>query len=249
MATQVQEAPAQTNLNRDELVKAYLPLVRRIASRMSHYSSADMGFEDLVSCGTLGLIQAADRFSPDTGVGFSAFASPRIRGAILDALRTNDHLPRSVRRSLRATRIAEEGLAQRLGRTPSDGELAAEANLEPAQVRTLATMESRPPTSLDALISVGSDGEQVSVAEAVADPFALDFVQNLEHQELVAELAEAIQSLAERERLVITLRYYEALTVREIAAMLNVSETRVSQICARAVRRLRAYLEPQAAVA
>lgn len=227
---------------RDALVAEHLGLVHFVARQIFRTLSSEAEFEELLSAGTLGLIGAFESFDRTRGLAFSTFAAPRIRGSILDELRRQDHVSRSVRRKARELGAAGAELTRVLGRPPVDGELAAELDVDVAQVwRWRTEIEGVATVSLDRA-SADSDGRAVTLADTLADEQpSIDELLN--HEQEVAQLKLALLALNEQERTVLSLCYYEELKLHEIATVLEVTESRVSQIRTRALGRLRAAMQ------
>jgi RNA polymerase sigma factor for flagellar operon FliA len=227
---------------RQELVEIYARVVKYVAGRMAiglpHYVDQN----DLVSAGLLGLIQAIDNFDPDRGIKFETYAIPRIRGAILDELRSQDWFPRSLRRKARQLEEAYTNLEARFGRTATDEELAKELGLSRNELSTMIEEVSVATIiSLDAESS--GDGEDAtSLGEYLPDPKAEDVEDKVSSQEMVQLIASGLEELPEKEQLVLILYYYEDLTLKEIGAILDVTESRVCQIHTKAVMRLKSKL-------
>ncbi len=222
---------------REELIREYAILARRAVERLQFTPWGCVSTDDLVSHAVIGLINAVDRYDPEMGVPFEGFAMPRIRGAILDALRRLDWAPRSVRAEENRLRRAYAHLEAVLGRTPSDDEVARELGLETSELEHLVSDISRSSVlSLDDLVSGSEDstsrGERTPAGNAF-DPY----VQQ-EKTEARRRLVEAIQALPEREKLVVSLYYEKDLTLKEIGRVLGVTEQRVSQIHTKAMLRL-----------
>lgn len=238
------------NDNRQSMIREHLPLVHRVVRHMGSKAPNGMDYEDLVAFGTIGLIEAVDRFDGTRGHNFAAFAAPRIRGAIIDQLRVMDPLSRHVRRHVKEIERSAVELTQALGRTPTRVEIARAAGIDPEQYYRATAISARVPVSLDAWFSSDPEGDgEASMDDRLADPNGTDFTEHIEEEELLGDLARAVEGLPERERLVVSLRFYEGLTLREIAEIFNVSETRVSQLCARAVSRLRSKIAGPAPLA
>lgn len=213
------------------------PLVTRIAKQFASRVPANVTFDDLMQVGLVGLLEAARRFDPAEGVPFEAFATLRIRGAMNDELRTHDWMPRARRRDLRQVEEAARALAQRQGRKVTESEVAAELGLPLATVQaTVADSDVGRPW----MLSPGDD-EGVAIEERFEDPAADPLAQCFEGR-FRADLARSIEGLPERERLVMGLYYEEELNLREIAAVLDVTESRVCQIHRQAVERLQDVL-------
>ncbi|WP_236777811.1 FliA/WhiG family RNA polymerase sigma factor [Anoxybacter fermentans] len=230
---------------RNLLIEKYTPLVKYVAGRVKLVVPPQIEFDDLVSFGIIGLIQAIDRFDPERGVKFSTYAAVRIRGAIIDELRAQDWISRSSREKAKRLHQAYKKLEQTLGRLPEDEEVARELGLDLKEYNKLV-MEANIPelTSLESLINPDSGlqlmdqipGENERPEEIVYD------------KEIKRLLVEAIDRLKEQEKLVLALYYYEELTQMEIAQVLDLSPARVSQIHAKAVLRLRGMLSRKRAL-
>ncbi len=231
---------------RDILIQAYLPLVKQVAGRLSMGLPPQVEEDDLVASGVIGLLEALERFNPNLDTTFKTFATWRIRGAMLDELRRLSWPPRSLFQRLRQLQAAEQKLGHQLGREPSNQELALELDWSPETVEQVYTqMNNHSLVSLESLLftPAGSGspegGEELLRAEG---PFATP-EDSLEKEERRDVLANAIEGLTEREKLVLALYYKEELTLKEIGAVLKVSTARVSQIHARALRNLRVKLQ------
>jgi RNA polymerase sigma factor FliA len=235
---------------REQLVLAYSPLVKFVAGRMSSGLPAHIEEADLISYGLLGLIGAIERFDPQREIKFETFAVSRIKGSIIDELRSLDWVPRSVRAKAREIESAQTKLEHEFGRVPSDKEVAdkLEMTLEDFQ-ESLLQISNSTVVALDELWTVSdSSGDQVSLLDTMKDPNAVDPARELGVSELKDRLANAISRLPEREKLVIALYYYENLTLREIGEVLGVTESRVSQLHTKAVLRLKSRLQTEVEV-
>jgi RNA polymerase sigma factor for flagellar operon FliA len=224
--------------------------VKFVAGRMSTGLPAHIEESDLISYGLLGLIGAIERFDPARQIKFETFAVSRIKGSIIDELRSLDWVPRSVRARAREIEAAQVKLERELGRAPSDPELAAklEMTVEALQ-ESLMQIANSTVVALDELWTVSdSSGDQVSLLDTMKDPNAVDPAKELGVSELKDRLANAIARLPEREKLVIALYYYENLTLREIGEVLGVTESRVSQLHTKAVLRLKSRLQSEVEV-
>ncbi|HEX6038392.1 FliA/WhiG family RNA polymerase sigma factor [Longimicrobium sp.] len=220
----------------------HLGLVHHVARQLKRGLAADADLEELVSAGTLGLMEAARGFDPSRGLAFSTFAAPRIRGAILDELRRHDPLPRSVRRRSRDTSSAREALTRELGRAPSDRELAAHMGVDLETFsRWRADAEGGVRISIDRPVR---DGDERSPApmDVLHDEDAPTVEDRINRQEEAALLRDAILGLKDQERVVLSLYYFEEMKLHEIATVLEVTESRVSQIRTKALARLRVEL-------
>jgi len=232
---------------RERLVLSYSPLVKYVVGRMMSNLPSHIEQSDLASYGLMGLLSAIDRYEPDRGVRFESYAMTRIKGAIIDELRTLDWAPRSLR--LRARQIEQAGLRleHKLQRAPTDEELAEALGVAPEDLREdLARIANSTILALDDAwgLSSGGDGGATlgdTVREEGADPAEIH-----ESGEVRAAIADAIARLPEKEKVVIALYYYDNLTLKEIGEVLGVTESRVSQLRAKAVLALRAKLRDHA---
>ena len=232
---------------RENLVLAYSPLVKFVAGRMSSGLPAHIEESDLISYGLLGLIGAIERFDLSREIKFETFAVARIKGSIIDELRSLDWMPRSVRAKAREIEATQTKLEHELGRAPTDQEVAdkLEVSVDDFQ-ESLLQISNSTVVALDELWTVSdSSGDQVSLLDTMKDPNAVDPARELGVSELKDRLAHAISRLPEREKLVIALYYYENLTLREIGEVLGVTESRVSQLHTKAVLRLKARLQAE----
>jgi len=230
---------------RDRLILTYAPLVKFVAGRLGASLPAHVDEQDLVSYGLLGLIGAIERFDPDREIKFETYAIARIKGAIIDELRSLDWVPRSVRSRAREIEAAQAKLQHELQRAPTEAELAARLEISEDELQTsLLEIANSSVYALDELWTVSdSSGDQVSLLDTISDPRAEDPQESLDSSEIKDRLTEAIASLPEREQLVVALYYYENLTLREIGEVLGVTESRVSQLHTKAVMRLKTGLQ------
>ncbi len=225
---------------RRKLLDRYLALVRNVAGRMAINFPRSVELCDLINTGVIGLIEAFRNFDPERGVKFETYAVPRIRGAILDELRSLDWVPRSTRAKAREIERALLKFENKYGRPPSDDELAKALNLSVDELHlSLEDVSKTTLLSLDEMIFREEDNRQVPRIETVADEGANIILRDLERSELQAFLVIAIEHLTEQEKLVIALYYYEELTLKEIGEVMKISESRVSQIHTKAVLKLR----------
>ena len=228
--------------DRDRLILIYAPLVKYVASRVAVGLPHNVEQADLVSYGMFGLIDAIEKFDPERGYKFETYAIARIRGAILDELRSIDWVPRSVRAKARALEQAYAKLENQLRRSPTEEEVALELDLTDDQLQTTLTQISFiGVAALDEMLGGGDRGESMTLGDTVADvresPVAV-----FEVEEMKQILAEAVNGMPEREKLVLTLYYYEGLTLAEIGRVLGVTESRVCQIHTKAVLQLRSKI-------
>jgi RNA polymerase sigma factor for flagellar operon FliA len=219
------------------LVEAYFPLVRYIAERLASTLPASVEVDDLVSMGTFGLIEAIDRFDLSRGIQFKTYCTNRIRGAILDNLRTNDWVPRLVRLRTNLVDKTLRRLYGELGREPTDPERASALNMNMQQYEALRKEAS--PTAILSLTDESGDdpeGNGNRMIDVIGDEKGID-PNDTQQRTMVRELL--FRSLTEKERIVVQYYYYEGLSMREIAQMLRLTESRVCQIHSKVIRRLR----------
>ena len=236
----------QVSLNldkRDALVLSQLTEVHFIARRVHERLPVFVPLEDLVHSGVLGLIEATQKYDSTKNVQFKTFAQFRIRGAILDSLRTLDRASRRLRAKSRKLKVASEQLSLRLGRQPSEEEIAHEVGLELAALRKLAST-LRGLESVDRQVTFGQDRTETRdlIESAPAKSEDSPLAQCL-RSEMRQHLAQAMSCLSQREKRILSLYYFEQLTMHEIASILGVNSSRISQIHAAALTKLRAHLE------
>jgi len=235
---------------RMRLLNKYLPLVRNVATRMAMGFPRSVELTDLINTGAIGLVEAFRNFDPDRGVKFETYAVPRIRGAILDELRALDWVPRSTRAKSREIDRALVVLENKLGRQPEKAELARELKLTmPELHHALDDVSCTNILSLDEIIYPEDDNRQVPRIETIYDHSVLSILGEIEKGELHSYLVTAIDNLSEQEKLVISLYYFEELTLKEIGEVMSISESRVSQIHTRAVKKLRGMVKERFAMA
>jgi RNA polymerase sigma factor for flagellar operon FliA len=229
---------------RDRLILTYAPLVKYVAGRLGSGLPAHVEEGDLVSYGLLGLIGAIERFDPTRDIKFETYAIARIKGSIIDELRSMDWVPRSVRARARDIERAIADLEARLTRAPTDEEIADKLGITEEEFQgSLMEISRSSIAALDELwASPGSSGDAVALIDTIEDPQAAEPQMAMAHTELREALGDAISRLPEREKLVVTLYYYEELTLREIGEVLGVTESRVSQLHTKAILRLKARL-------
>ncbi len=224
---------------RERLILQYIPLVKYVIGRVALALPGTIDSDDLLQFGTIGLIKALDRYDPSIGTKFETFAIPRIRGSIIDELRSQDVIPRSTRQRMREITAAQETLLRAIGRDPTFPEIAESTGMTERRVVEVINLTSMIATSLDRPMEVDTNGESITLVEVVEDPRSPNPVASSERRELESDVADAIDELQERERLILALYYQEDLTMKEIAAVLSISESRVCQLHARAVLKLR----------
>lgn len=223
---------------REKLILEYMPLVKYVVGRLAVTLPPTVDAEDLMGYGVMGLIMAIERFAPEKGYKFETFAVSRIRGSIIDELRSQDWLPRSVRQKAKEMEGQIRNLENQLGRTATDQELASQLGVTVEELPKSLAEITAPVLSLDDLVSLGDDGQKVSWLDTLPDD-RLGPSAQLDQEAMVEVLAQAIDLLPERERLLVSLYYHEGLTLKEIGAVLSVTESRVCQLHAQAMGRLR----------
>jgi len=226
---------------REELVLRYVSLVHFVLGRLGISQDLSNDYEDLVNQGLLGLIEAVDRYDPTFNTQFSTYATFRIRGKILDYLRSLDWLSRTARHRARDIRTAITQLSDQNQRPPTDQELADHLGMDVAKIQQSLVDSSRVIVSLDAVIDVDDENES-SLYETLADDNQSDPSDIVGEKDMKTRLISALQDLPERERTVLSLYYYEELTLKEIGSVLGVSESRACQLHARAVLSLQSIL-------
>jgi RNA polymerase sigma factor for flagellar operon FliA len=228
---------------RDRLILTYAPLVKYVAGRLGSGLPAHVDEGDLVSYGLLGLISAIERYDPSRDIKFETYAIARIKGAIIDELRALDWVPRSVRSRAREIERAIAELEAKTGLAPTDEQIAAKIGISVDELEESLTDISRSSiAALDELWSLSGEGDQISLMDTIEDETGPRPEAALDQTEMREALADAIARLPEREKLVVTLYYYEELTLREIGEVLGVTESRVSQLHTKAILRLKARL-------
>lgn len=230
-------------MSREELILEYIPLVKYLVHRIASRLPQNVDLDDLINAGVIGLIDAVERYDPSKRIKFRTYAEFRIKGAIFDELRTQDILPRSWRQKIKELEEVYLKLEQRLGRTPTEEEVAEELQISLEEFhQNLHEVRSINFLSMDGLIDPTS-ADKGYLRDILMDPDERDPLEVLGLSELRELLAGAIDQLPERHRLVIALYYYEEMTMKEIAEVLGVSESRVSQIHSQALLSLRAKLK------
>ena len=237
----------QYDAERDTLLAQNVGLVHHVARQMAGRLSTAAELDELVSAGSLGLLQAADAFDRSRGLSFSTYAVPRIRGAILDELRKQDHVPRNVRRRTRDLSRARETLASGLRRQPTVEELSTHLDVDVALIRRWdLDAEGANVHSFDQPLRF--EGASATLAETITDDRAPELDDLLTREQEIARLKAAIAGLREQERTVLALNFFEELKLQEIGEVLGLSICRISQIRSAALAKLRATLtEPHAA--
>jgi RNA polymerase sigma factor for flagellar operon FliA len=228
---------------RNELIEHYSPFVKYVAGRVMAGLPRHFDEDDLISYGIIGLIDAIDRFEPDRNLRFETYAIPRIKGAIIDELRSIDWVPRSVRSKARAVEQAVTQLEATLRRSPTDAEVATELQMTSAEFHAaLRKISSTGMMALDEVLRGSDRSDRSTLGESLPDR-SFGPVDTFEAKESKQALLSAVEDMPERERTVLTMYYYGGLTLTEIGAILGVTESRVCQIHTKALRHLRSKLE------
>ncbi|MFZ5943683.1 MAG: FliA/WhiG family RNA polymerase sigma factor [Bacillota bacterium] len=231
--------------NRDKLITTYAPLINYCAQRIYQGLPNSVEFDDLLSYGSFGLIDAINKFNPNINNSFEGYAVLRIRGAIIDGLRKMDWAPQSLRRKAKEIEKAYFALEQQLGRSATDVEAAGYLGINENELeKLLQDVGYLSVISLEQEID-NDENDFFTLRDMLTDKNSPDPVKQLEQEELVEALGNTIQELNEKEKLVITLFYYEELTVKEISKVLSLSEGRISQIHKKAVIKLKSKLLPK----
>ncbi len=224
--------------DRTRLVERYAPLVKYVVDRLRLSLPPSVDRDDLIGYGTIGLLEALDRFDDSRGVKFESYAVTRIRGAILDALRTLDIVPRSARSRARQIEQATRELFAAFGRMPHEDELAEHLGMTTSELQQAISDAA----CVFLPLQTAHDPDDLTLEEQLADPTALEPADVAADQDIKARIAAALATLSERDRLIVSLYYHEELTMREISQVLGISESRVSQILNRIRLQLRALL-------
>ncbi|MCI5666073.1 MAG: RNA polymerase sigma factor WhiG [Treponema sp.] len=228
---------------REKFIRQYMPLVKYVAGKVAVGMPSNVEFDDLVGYGQFGLLDAINKYDTSKNVKFKTYAVTRIRGAIFDELRQIDWVPRSVRQKSREIEDAIASLESRLGRTASNAEIAESLNMtEEDYNRTVMKVSGTSILSLNDVWYAGDDNDNLSIGNNIEAPSSLNPDIMAEREAVKKVIAEAINELPEKEKMVIVLYYHEDLTFKEIGEVLEVSESRISQLHTKANLRLRAKL-------
>ena len=228
---------------REAFIKQYAPLVKYVAGKVAVGMPHNVEFDDLVGFGVFGLLDAIDKFDPEKNVKFKTYAVTRIRGAIFDELRSIDWVPRSVRQKTREIEETIGSLEAQLGRTVSDQEIASAMGMsEDEFLKTMLKISGTSVLSLNDVWFAGDETDRISIGESIEAPSSLNPDIIVEKEEIRRVIIESINELPEKEKKVLVLYYYEDLTLKEIGQILEVTESRVSQLHTKAILRLRAKL-------
>ena len=224
---------------RDTLIVQYIYLIRYVVGRVKVTLPATISIEDIAGYGVEGLINAIERYSPQKNTRFETYALIRIRGAILDRIRAQDFLPRSVRRKIKDIKNAQEKLKQELGRMPTTTEVANLLDMDPEKVNQLLAEETTMTSLYD---KRGNTEDSVEIIDTIQDENKLNPQENAEEQNVKQELEKALKRLPERERIIMVLYYQENMTLKEIGETINMSESRVCQLHAQGIMKLKNIL-------
>jgi RNA polymerase sigma factor for flagellar operon FliA len=228
---------------RDFFIRQYAPLVKYVAGKVAAGMPHNVEFDDLVSQGVFGLMDAIEKFDPAKNVKFNTYAVVRIRGAIFDEMRSTDWVPRSVRTRIREMETAISTLEGQLGRSPADEEIAAYMKMDMDEYfKTLMKISSTSVISLNETWPTGDDNEQTSIGESITGPESLNPDVEVERDEIRHIVIQYIQELPDKEKKIIVLYHYEGLTLKEIGQVLDITESRVSQLHTKAMLMLKAKL-------
>jgi RNA polymerase sigma factor for flagellar operon FliA len=228
---------------RDAFIRQYAPLVKYVAGKVAQGMPHTVEFDDLVGFGVFGLLDAIDKYDPDKNVKFKTYAVTRIRGAIFDELRSIDWVPRSVRQKTREIEEAIVHLEAKLGRTATDQEVARSLGMSEEELQqTMLKISGTAVLSLNDVWYSGDDSDKISIGESIEAPSSLNPDIIVEKEEIKRVIMQAINELPDKEKKVLVLYYYEDLTLKEIGQVLDVTESRVSQLHTKAIIRLRAKL-------
>ena len=228
---------------REAFIKQYAPLVKYVAGKVAVGMPNNVEFDDLVGYGVFGLIDAIDKYDPDKNVKFKTYAVTRIRGAIFDELRLIDFVPRSVRQKTREIESTISSLEAQLGRTASDQEIAGALGINESEyMKVIQKISGTSIISLNDLWYSGDDNDKVSIGDSIESPSSLNPDVMVVNEEIRRVIVEAINELPDKEKKILVLYYYEDLTLKDIGRVLQVTESRVSQLHTKAVLHLRSKL-------
>ncbi len=224
---------------RDEIIVQYIYLTKYVINRIQMNLPYNIAIEDLTGFGVEGLIDAIEKFMPQRGARFETYAIMRIRGAIIDKIRSQDWLPRSTRKKIKDIKTAIEDMKQELGRVPSLQEISEKLNIEKDKINTLLSED----TSIGSLYDKKYSGDEgIELIDTIEDTNLRNPLEKLEERDVKNELQSALNKLPERERMVMVLYYHDNMTLKEIGEAIDVSESRVCQIHAQAIMKLRNIL-------
>lgn len=224
---------------RDTLIVQYIYLIRYVVGRVKVTLPSTISIEDIAGYGVEGLINAIERYSPQKNTRFETYALIRIRGSILDRIRSQDFLPRSVRKKIKDIKNAQEHLKQELGRMPTTSEVANFLDMDPEKVTQILSEDTTMTSLYD---KKGSTDDSVEIIDTIQDTNKLNPQEQAEEQNVKQELEKALRRLPERERIIMVLYYQENMTLKEIGQTINMSESRVCQLHAQAIMKLKNIL-------
>lgn len=224
---------------RDTLIVQYIYLIRYVVGRVKVTLPATISIEDIAGYGVEGLINAIERYSPQKNTRFETYALIRIRGSILDRIRSQDFLPRSIRKKIKDIKNAQEHLKQELGRMPTTSEVANFLDMDPEKVTQILSEDTTMTSLYD---KKGSTDDSVEIIDTIQDTNKLNPQEQAEEQNVKQELEKALRRLPERERIIMVLYYQENMTLKEIGQTINMSESRVCQLHAQAIMKLKNIL-------
>jgi len=226
--------------NREQIIKDYVPLVKFVAHRIASRLPSHVELDDLINSGILGLMDAIEKFEPARNIKFKTYAELRVKGAILDGLRDLDWVPRSLRRKKKDIEGAYHSLEQQFGRAATDEQVAVHLGITLEELHK--NLDDLKGVTLGTFVEVGEDGEGESLISFVPDPDAEDPSQTFQASEIKEILRDAMEILPKKEKFVVQLYYFDELTMKEIGTLLNITESRVSQLHTKAMLRLRGKL-------
>lgn len=224
---------------RDALIVQYIYLTRYVVGRVKVALPPTFSIEDISSYGVEGLIDAVEKFSPDKGARFETYALMRIRGNIIDKIRSQDFLPRSARKKIKDVKVTQENLRQKLGRQPTSSEIGEVLGLEKEKVDQILAEDTTITSLYD---KKGSSDESVEVIDTIQDTKRLNPQEEMEEKDVKRQLEFALKKLPERERMIMVLYYHENMTLKEIGEAIEISESRVCQLHAQAIMKLKNIL-------
>lgn len=224
---------------RDPLIVQYIYLIRYVVGRVKVTLPATISVEDIAGYGVEGLINAIERYSPQKNTRFETYALIRIRGAILDRIRSQDFLPRSVRKKIKDIKAAQEHLKQELGRMPTTKEVAEYTDMDPDKITQLLSEDTTMTSIYD---KKGNTDDSVEIIDTIQDTNKLTPQEEMEEKNVKQELERALKRLPERERIIMVLYYQENMTLKEIGETIGMSESRVCQLHAQGIMKLKNIL-------
>lgn len=224
---------------RDEIIVQYIYLTRYVVGRVKVALPPTFSIEDISSYGVEGLIDAVEKYSPNKGARFETYALMRIRGNIIDKIRSQDFLPRSARKKIKDVKVVQEDLKQKLGRAPTSAEIGQVLGLEKEKVDQILSEDTTITSIYD---KKGSSEDSVEIIDTIQDTKTLNPQEEMEEKDVKSELEHALKRLPERERMIMVLYYHENMTLKEIGEAIEVSESRVCQLHAQAIMKLKNIL-------